>query len=95
METLQQELFAPRTQKDRILDRLAKAGHEGVSNYELNKIAFRYAARIQELRKDGYQISTIQLKKGLFTFVLHQDDEPMYEELPQEPINWWGRKALQ
>lgn len=92
METLQQELFAPRTQKDRILDLLVKAGLQGVTNAELNKIAFRYAARIQELRKEGCQISTVQIKKGLFTFILHQDDEPKYEELPAR--NWWGSAVL-
>lgn len=92
METLQQELFAPKTQKDRILARLVEAGSEGVMNLELNKISFRYSDRIFLLRKEGYTISTIFLTKSLCKYVLHKDDEPMYEEL--KPTNWWGKQAL-
>ena len=43
----------PMTQKERILARLRKGP---ASNRELNVIAFRYSARIAELRDEGHSI---------------------------------------
>lgn len=40
-----------------------------VSNLELNRICYRYGARIHELRNDGYLIVTKRLSNGLFMFV--------------------------
>ena len=39
------------------------------TNRELNDIAFRYTARIDELRAEGHIIETHQIKKGLFEFI--------------------------
>lgn len=48
-----------------------------VTNHELNRICFRYGARIHELRNDGYIIVTSKLKEGLFSFTYkgHRDSE--------------------
>lgn len=60
-------------QTDKIYRLLKRRGERGVSNRELNKIAFRYSARIADLRHDGYQISTLCVKPGLYRFTLHED----------------------
>lgn len=59
---------------DRIIKLLKKRGEEGVYNYELNKIAFRYGDIIFKLRKDGWNITThcINSKTGLYKFTLHE-----------------------
>ena len=44
------------SQSTRILDLLRRRGV--VSNLELNKIAFRYGARLHDLRNDGFVIET-------------------------------------
>ena len=47
------------TQKARILALLRQGGEFGVSNVDLNAVAFRYAARIHELRtENGFDIET-------------------------------------
>lgn len=48
------------SQKERILQ-LLRTG-EGVTNRELNDIAFRYSARISELRDEGHAIRWEQVK---------------------------------
>ena len=50
----------PPSQKDRILHRLQ---HGPATNRDLNYIAFRYSARIAELRDEGHHI-TWQPVKG-------------------------------
>lgn len=60
-------------QSEKILDLLEKAGDKGVTNYTLNKIAFRYGARIHELRKQGYLISSLRVSESLWKFVLHKE----------------------
>jgi hypothetical protein len=34
----------------------------------LNEVAYRYGARIDDLRREGYSIDTIQLRAGEFTY---------------------------
>lgn len=53
-----------------------------VTNFELNNICYRYAARIYELRADGYRIVSVHVKDGLWKFVFkgHEDDEPAHVE---------------
>ena len=58
------------TQRDRILKLLEERKELGVTNYELNEIAFRYGARLKELREDGYQIKTVHIRKSVWLFVL-------------------------
>jgi hypothetical protein len=61
------------TQAEKILAALEKAGDYGVTNVTLNRIAFRYSARLHELRKQGCLISTLYISPGLTRFVLHQE----------------------
>jgi len=50
------------TQKEKILSAL-KSGRK--TSMELNKICFRYSARINELRDAGHNIETLQVvRKG-------------------------------
>lgn len=46
-----------------------------VTNVELNRICFRYTARIHELRKDGYNIQRQYEKPGVFKYWLVQENE--------------------
>jgi hypothetical protein len=52
---------------DRILDRLEQGP---ATNIELNAIAFRFGARIFELRAAGYVIQREQLGRGKFLYTL-------------------------
>lgn len=48
------------SQKERILQLLRSSEH--VTNRDLNEIAFRYSARISELRDEGHAIRWEQVK---------------------------------
>lgn len=39
------------------------------TNHELNKICFRYSARLMELRKEGHIIVSSHIKDGLWNYV--------------------------
>lgn len=54
------------TQTARILRILKEEGR--VTNAELNRICFRYGARLHELRKEGHKIVTSRIGEGLFVF---------------------------
>lgn len=62
------------SQTARIL-KLLKSKHQ-VTNRELNRLAYRYSARIAELRTEGHHILTERAKDGLFTYTYlgHEDD---------------------
>jgi hypothetical protein len=55
-------------QTQRILALLVK-GKE-VTNRQLNGIAFRYGARLKELRDKGYEIETIRKGLGYYSYKL-------------------------
>ena len=61
------------SQREKIINLLKEAGEEGITNKELNKIGFRFGARIQELHKLGYLIETTSIKKGLYNYVLKSE----------------------
>lgn len=63
------------SQTARILN-LLKANGEA-TNAQLNKIAFRYSARLKDLRDEGHDILSIKEKDGLWRFVYkgHADQE--------------------
>jgi hypothetical protein len=63
------------TQKDRILNLLIERGELGVLNVELNDIAYRYSARIADIRQDGYRIRTNHIKNATWRFTLLSDDD--------------------
>ena len=57
-------------QRDKILALLQAAGPRGVTNLLLNEVAFRYGGRIFELRKLGWDISTVCEGESVYRFVL-------------------------
>lgn len=57
------------TQQEKILELLEKHP-KGVTNFDLNKIAFRYSARIKDLREQGYDISATHIKGSEWSFRL-------------------------
>jgi hypothetical protein len=57
-------------QRARILVWLRMRGPKGVLNTELTELCMRYAARLHELRKAGYDIRTERLDESRFRFVL-------------------------
>ena len=56
------------SQEDRILKLLLPG--KPVHMSKLNAIAFRYGARLSDLRKKGYKIETIQNGVGNFSYLL-------------------------
>lgn len=56
-----------KSQAQRILELLKAKG--SATNRELNRVAFRYSARVKNLRDEGYQIVTVREKDGLYRFV--------------------------
>jgi hypothetical protein len=58
------------SQKEKILKLLL--GGKTVHMRKLNNVAFRYGARLSDLRKDGYKIKTIQNGCGNFSYRLDQ-----------------------
>lgn len=70
MVQLTMDLIKPKTQTEKILALLKEAGDHGVSNIDLNKIAFRYSARLHDLRKDGHIIKATHLKDSYWNFRL-------------------------
>jgi hypothetical protein len=64
-------------QKEKILELLEEKG--SVDNYALNKIAFRYSARIKDLREEGHNIKARHIKGSKWIFTLIR--EPVQERL--------------
>lgn len=58
------------TQRDKIVAMLRRAGDSGLTNVELNRIALRYNARIQELYVRGYKIHSEELDGGVTKYIL-------------------------
>lgn len=58
------------TQAEKILQALQDAGEEGVSNYFLNSICFRYGARLFDLKQQGYDIQRKHVKGSEWRFIL-------------------------
>ena len=63
------------TQRDKILNLLVESGEQGVLNIQLNNIAFRYGARLAELREDGYSIRSSHIKGAVWRFTLLPQDK--------------------
>jgi hypothetical protein len=58
------------SQKEKIKKLLLKG--KPVHMRTLNNIAYRYGGRLFELRKEGFKIDVIQIKKGEFVYRLTQ-----------------------
>lgn len=72
------------SQRDVILALLLDHGQTGITNIELNKVAFRYGGRIFELRRMGHAIETAPEGGGVFRFTLRPG-------LAREPVGEQGR----
>lgn len=57
------------SQSSQILSLLRQRGLDGVDQTELNAIAYRYSARIHELRRRGHKILTIMLRPNIAKFI--------------------------
>lgn len=66
-------VFTKETQTAKILRLLKKHGE--LTNYQLNRIAFRYSARLYELRREGHVILTVCEKGSLRRFIYKGDGE--------------------
>lgn len=60
------------SQTARILRLLKK--HGDLTNRDLNRIAYRYSARILELRNEGHKIVSVHEKDSLWRYVLVDED---------------------
>lgn len=58
------------SKREDILNALRSAGRKGLTNQELSKIALRYGGYIGLLYEAGYVINKINLKNGLFKYIL-------------------------
>lgn len=54
-----------------------------VTNVELNRICFRYSARILELRKEGHNIQREYIKPGVYKYFLVQPQYMTPEDFKQ------------
>jgi hypothetical protein len=67
---MQTDLFKT-TKKSKVLQALKLAGGDGVSNWDLNQITFRYSAVIHDLRQEGWLIDTVKLNSdGGYKFIM-------------------------
>lgn len=69
---LTRRIHSKESQAARILRLLKKKGT--VTNRELNRICFRYGARIWELRREGHTIVSNKVRGGLWEFTYMPDD---------------------
>lgn len=72
MEDKQVNIFGTKrpTKSKRVEMLLKSSGWGGASNWDLNKITFRYGAVIERLRKDGHEIITQKVNNdGLYKYI--------------------------
>ena len=70
-------------QREHILELLREAGSKGLTSAELYAVAFRFGARIFELRKAGFNIRTEPIADSqLARFILLPAEKPIQEALP-------------
>lgn len=60
----------PSPQQAKLIQVMAAAGYKGAHMRELNAVCFRYGGRLQELRRKGFVIDTVQLGVGEFKYRL-------------------------
>ncbi|KSZ59696.1 hypothetical protein Z045_05885 [Rhodococcus pyridinivorans KG-16] len=74
-------MSTPLSHTARILKLLKARGK--VSNFELRKVAWRYPARILDLKKEGHRIRSVHDEgtRWFYIYEGHEDDE---EELKKE-----------
>ena len=60
------------SRRTRILSALKRAGSSGCHNTQLTMICLRYGARIWELRRIGFKITTERESQGLYRYTLRK-----------------------
>jgi len=80
------------TQTARILRVLKEEGQ--VTNAELNRICFRYGARLHELRREGHKIVTSRIGEGLFMFTYKGHKAPRIVLAPKRAVKRERQLAL-
>lgn len=61
------------SQRAQLLNALRTAGAKGLANYELYSICHRWAARLQELYKQGYKVRVENLGQGTYNYILMEE----------------------
>ena len=67
-----------KSQREKILSLLRFLGKQGATNMDLNKICYRFSARIFELRKAGYDIETVRDSEQVYRFILRREPLPLF-----------------
>jgi len=74
-------------QKTRIIYLLRQRGQSGMYNYEFpGQFILRAAARVEELREEGYNIKTEQVSKGKWKYILIENkvSKPSWQDLKRK-----------
>lgn len=82
----QETIERTESQREKIVAALKQAGELGVTNVELNKIALRYNARIQELYVRGYKMHTEDLDGGVTKYILMSEPTAPYKK-PRKAVD--------
>jgi hypothetical protein len=61
------------SQRGQVLNALRTAGAKGLANFELYEISQRWAARLQELYKQGYKVRVENLGDGIYNYTLVEE----------------------
>ena len=82
---------------EKIYHLLKKAGDEGCLNYELAKVTFRFATRIEKLRKLGFNILTLHETGNTFRYILkgHQPSNKPKKVITSFAIEKYLRNSLE
>ena len=57
-------------QREKILNLLRERGRAGATNDDLVRIAYRYSARLREIRLAEYEVRTDFVREGVFKYTL-------------------------
>ncbi|WP_102691148.1 hypothetical protein [Rummeliibacillus pycnus] len=68
------------SKKEQILN-LLRYNKNGITNVQLSKTSLRYGGYLGQLYKEGYDIKTIPLKKGVFLYVLIKEPEEIAQHM--------------
>lgn len=81
------------SQRERILEALRNSGKDGVLNTELQKIAIRWIARVQELYQQGYKIDVTLVGNGVYKYTLIEEPDVILK--PKKAMDIFFEKAKQ
>jgi len=61
------------TQTGRVLELIKRNNKYGTTNFELSRVALKYSSRIDNLRKEGYNIQAVRITKGTWKYYLNEE----------------------